>query len=218
MKCPHCTVTIHPSWATSNIRNGNNQDAGWRVLFMECPACKEHILRLGKIEFKNNQMSVFEWRQIFPVGSSRGPVPAEVPKDIAADYNEAALVLPLSPKASAALSRRCLQSVLDSAGYKQKDLSQQVDAVLAETNTTKALPTGVHVIVDAIRNFGNFSAHKITDKTSLQVIAVEPHEAEFCLDTLDAVFDHYYVKPAQAKAMKDALNAKLAAAKKPAAK
>lgn len=35
------------------------------------------------------------------------------------------------------------------------------------------------MIVDAIKNFGNFSAHKITDKTSLQVIEVEPHEAEF---------------------------------------
>src|SRR5271169_5669088 len=68
---------------------------------------------------------------------------------------------------------------------------------------------------DAIRNFGNFAAQKITDQTSLQVIDVEPTEAEYCLDVLDSVFDHYYVRPAQAKRVKDALNVKLAAAKKP---
>ncbi len=218
MKCPHCTIAIHEDWSITAITTDDHKDTNWRIQYMKCPACRKPILRMGGLEVRNNTLAVHEWRQIFPVGSNRGPVPTEVPKDIAADYNEAALVLPLSSKASAALSRRCLQSVLDTAGYKQKDLSQQIDAVLAQTDTTKALPTGVHMIVDAIRNFGNFSAHRITDKTSLQVIEVEPHEAEFCLDTLDAVFDHYYVKPAQAKAMKDALNAKLAAAKKPAAK
>ncbi|MDP2293956.1 MAG: DUF4145 domain-containing protein [Pseudolabrys sp.] len=141
-----------------------------------------------------------------------------MPKDIASDYVEAAQVLPISAKASAALARRCLQSVLRGEGYAQNDLSQQIDAALAEQDMRKALPSGVHSIVDAIRNFGNFSAHRITDRTTLQLIDVEPHEAEYCLDILDAVFDHYYVRPAHAKRMKDALNAKLAAAKKPAAK
>jgi hypothetical protein len=72
--------------------------------------------------------------------------------------------------------------------------------------------------LDTIRNFGNFSAHHITDQTTLQVIDVEDYEAEYCLDILDAVFDHYYVKPAEALRKKAALNAKLAAAKKPPTK
>ncbi|OSJ35761.1 MULTISPECIES: DUF4145 domain-containing protein [Bradyrhizobium] len=128
------------------------------------------------------------------------------------------MVLHLSAKASAALSRRCLQSILREAGYTQRDLSQQIDAVLAEQDTRKALPTGVHAIVDAVRNFGNFSAHRITDQTTLQIIDVEPHEAEFCLDVLDSLFDHYYVRPKQAQRIKDELNKKLQAAKKPPAK
>jgi hypothetical protein len=94
-------------------------------------------------------MDPLQWDLIFPHGSNRGPVPPDVPDDIAADYNEAALVLPLSAKASAALSRRCLQSILRGAGYPQYDLSKQIDAVLAETDTRKALPTGAHTIVDA---------------------------------------------------------------------
>jgi hypothetical protein len=217
MKCPHCTVSIHESWNAHPVYAG---DATlWRVRIMTCPECRKDILAFGRAD--RDAVSLHEpanFVQIFPRGSNRGPVPPDVPADIAADYNEAALVLPLSAKASAALSRRCLQSILNNAGYTQKDLSKQIDAVLAEADTTKALPSGTHSIVDAIRNFGNFSAHRITDQTSLQVIEVEPHEAEWCLDILDALFDHYYTRPAEAKRRKDLLNAKLAAGKKPPAK
>jgi hypothetical protein len=192
MKCPHCTVAIHEDWNTSPIYMG--EPTLWRVRIMTCPECHKDILQFAKAD--RDAVRVHEpgkFFQVFPRGSNRGPVPHDVPVDIATDYNEAALVLPLSAKASAALSRRCLQSVLSNAGYTQKDLSKQIDAVLAETDTTKALPSGIHSIVDAIRNFGNFSAHRITDQTSLQVIEVEPHEAEWCLDILDELFDHYYI-------------------------
>lgn len=156
--------------------------------------------------------------QIFPEGSNRGPVSTDVPPEIAADYNEAALVLPLSPKASAALSRRCLQAILRAAGYAQRDLAAQVEAVLQETDTRKALPTGLHSLLDAIRNFGNFSAHPVTDQTTLQIIDVDDHEAEYCLDILDALFDHYYVRPSDAQRRRVALDAKLRAAGKPPSK
>jgi hypothetical protein len=222
MKCPHCTISIHESWNTNQIissQNGKAVNTDWRVQCMLCPECKKFILRYGICQTGTNWIKEPEsWSQFHPSGSRRPPLPKEVPPDIAKDYSEAANVLQQGPKASAALSRRCLQSVLWHAGYEQKDLSKQIDAVLAETDGSKTLPSGVHMIVDTIRNFGNFAAHKITDQTTLQIIDVEPAEAEYCLDVLDSVFDHYYVKPAQAKAIKDALNAKLAAANKPAVK
>lgn len=209
MKCPHCTFNIHESWSYSHIRGG------WGAAIMECPQCSRDILRLrhddphGRIDYE---------AAIYPQGSNRSPVPADVPEPIATDYNEAALVLPLSPKASAALSRRCLQAILRRAGYLQHDLAKQIDAVLTETDSKKSLPTGPHSMLDAIRNFGNFSAHPLTDKTTLQVIDVEDHEAEYCLDILDALFDHYYVKPAEAARRRAALDAKLMAAGKPPSK
>jgi hypothetical protein len=73
-------------------------------------------------------------------------------------------------------------------------------------------------MLDAIRNFGNFSAHPITDQTALQIIDVEDHEAEYCLDILDSLFDHYYVRPEEAKRRRAALDAELAAAGKPPSK
>jgi hypothetical protein len=145
-------------------------------------------------------------------------VPVEVPSPIRDDYEEAALVLPLSPKASAALARRCLQAVLKEAGYNQKDLVAQIMAVLSETDASKAAPSSLRVMLDAVRNFGNFSAHPITDKTTLQIVDVEDHEAEYCLDILDDAFDHFYVRPEHARKRKAELDAKLKAAGKPPSK
>jgi hypothetical protein len=124
----------------------------------------------------------------------------------------------ISHKASAALSRRCLQAILESKGYKQKDLAKQIDALLNEPDHLKAIPIALRHSVDAIRNFGNFSAHPLTDQTTLQVIPVELGEAEWCLDILDDMFEHYYVKPQQAAGRKALLDAKLKAAGKPPSK
>jgi hypothetical protein len=157
MKCPHCTVSIHESWTANQVyskqENGSALTTAWRIQYMVCPECKKSILRFGRAEIGQNYITEPKfWQQFHPSGSSRPPVSSVVPKDISADYSEAARVLELSPKASAALSRRCLQSALREAGYTQKDLSQQIAAVLAESDTRKALPSGVHMIVDTIRN------------------------------------------------------------------
>jgi Domain of unknown function (DUF4145) len=146
-------------------------------------------------------------------------VPPEVADaDVVADYIEASNVLPISPKASAALARRCLQNMLHKAGYKDRDLAKEIDLLLNDTDPLKALPLKTRQTIDAIRNFGNFSAHPINDQTSLQIIDVEPDEAEWCLEIIEALFDHFYVGPAQAKARKAALDAKLLAAGKPPSK
>jgi len=155
---------------------------------------------------------------VHPVGSNRGPAPREVPKSIAADYLEACQVLPTSAKASAALSRRCLQAMLHAHGYKDKDLAKEVQRLLDEKDPANILPRPIHGTVDVIRNFGNFSAHPINDITSLQVIDVEPQEAEWCLEILEALFEHFYVGPAAAAAKKKALDAKLKSAGKPPSK
>lgn len=62
---------------------------------------------------------------VHPKGSNRPPVPHQVPQKLADDYVEACIVLPDSPKASAALSRRCLQNILrEKAKVKPRDLAK----------------------------------------------------------------------------------------------
>ena len=178
---------------------------------MVCPECRQDILVLKHSSNGTNHI-------VHPRFPTRNTVPTQVPKDISEDYIEACNVLNISPKASAALSRRCLQGILSAHGYKGKNLAKQVDALLAETDARKALSPALSTTIDAIRNFGNFSAHPIDDITTNQIIPVQEHETEFCLEIIEEMFDHFYVRPALAAARKAALDAKLAAGGKPASK
>jgi hypothetical protein len=136
----------------------------------------------------------------------------EVPEELSADYKEACLVLPDSAKASAALSRRCLQVLLrEVAKVKPSDLSREIGEVLA----SKSLPTHLAEAVDAVRNVGNFAAHPIKSTSTGEIVDVEPGEAEWLLDVLEGLFDFYFVQPAILQNKKAALNKKLAEAGKP---
>ncbi|MGS1003079.1 DUF4145 domain-containing protein [Burkholderia glumae] len=147
----------------------------------------------------------------FPDSTGRLRAAAEVPEHIAEDYHEACAVIKHSPKASAALSRRCLQVVLRENGYAQKDLAPAIDAVLASNR----LPNALAENLDAIRNIGNFAAHPMKDTSTGQILPVEPHEAEWNLDVLEELFNFFYVQPEKARQRRAALDAKLAAAGKP---
>lgn len=152
---------------------------------------------------------------VWPKGISRAPVPKEVPPEIVEDYKEACLVLSDSPKASAALSRRCLQNLLrTAAGVKHGDLNSEIQQVL----DAGKLPAQIAENIDAVRHIGNFASHPNKSNSTGEVVPVEPHEAEWNLDVLESLFDFYFVQPARAKARRDALNKKLADAGKPALK
>ena len=120
-----------------------------------------------------------------------------------------------SPKASAALSRRCLQNLLrDHAHVKPGNLDNEIQQLLDYSK----LPSHLAEAIYAIRVVGNFSAHPIKSTNSGEIIDVEPGEAEWLLDTPEGLFDFYFVQPAILKRKKDALNEKLKDAKKPTLK
>jgi hypothetical protein len=220
MKCSHCSIHFHDNWCQGRIVGDNSvtlkdKNGPWVYRSAMCPECKMPMIDIGQVldDFGN-----VLWAQVHPVGANRGPVPNDVPERIAQDYVEACNVLPISAKASAALSRRCLQHMMRSHGYTAKDLAKEIDLLLNETDPLKALPLRLRETIDAIRNFGNFAAHPNEDKATLEIIDVEPHEAEWCLETIEELFEHFYVGPAIAAAKKKALNDKLASGGKPQAK
>lgn len=220
MICPHCGIAFHNEWASVGISSDSEERTSWTASVTTCPACKRETIRLlqRKSPPGNAQAHLLLDFMAYPRSTQRKSTPPEIPDAIKEDYEEACMVLADSNKASAALSRRCLQAILRSQGYTQRDLAQQIDALLVEQDPAKAIPTALRETVDVIRNFGNFSAHPVTDQTTLQIIDVEPGEAEWCLDILEDMFDYYYVKQALAKTRKAALDAKLTAAGKPLSK
>lgn len=215
MKCPHCKVEIHPAF-TEEWLNGageigyeHNTSSSWSVFHMMCPACLRAVIQLAK-----HLRSRVERYWVYPQGTSRQAAPSQVPAELADGFNEACKVLDLSPKASAALSRRCLQHLLRLQGFTHHDLVKAIDAALV----SKSIPGSLARNLDAIRNIGNFAAHPTKDTNSGEIVEVESEEADWNLDVLEGLFDFYYVQPAHDQAKIDALNAKLLAAGKPAMK
>jgi hypothetical protein len=119
---------------------------------------------------------------------------------------EACKVLGDSPKASAALSRRCLQSILrDKAATTTKDLYDQIQEVISSGKMPTHIAEGLH----AVRNIGNIAAHSLKSTTTGAIVDVEPGEAEWNLDVIEMLFDFYFVQPALAAKRKAELNKKL---------
>ena len=192
---------------SSNVAYVIGEDTEWlRQLSWEtCPRCGKFNIRLvcGQPLGTDRKRILHERgnRVIHPKGGlSRKPAAPEVPKELAEDYNEACLVLADSAKASAALSRRCLQTLLrEHAKVKPQNLNKEIDEVLA----SKTLPPHLANDVHAIRAVGNFAAHPTKDAATGEIVDVEPGEAEWLLDLLVGLFDFYFVEPAEAKKRRD---------------
>jgi len=215
MQCGHCSADYHPQTQSYTIGpEGNGQV--WMFEWEKCPRCLQFNARIvwGTAHPGNpNAMGHPKGsRVVHPKGgTTRRPTPAVVPQPLREDYNEACLVLADSPKASAALSRRCLQSILrDHAKVKHQNLVNEI----GEAINSKTLPSHLENDLHAIRAIGNFAAHPTKDTSTGEIVPVEPGEAEWLLDLLEGLFDFYFVAPAETQKRRDALNAKLKAAGK----
>ena len=213
MKCPHCLVEFHAT--TEWMRIGADKEGTWGVEMYLCPNpdCGKRTvyLVLGDPHTSaSGQVLRFDPVKqriiVRPKGSNRSPVPSEVPTVFADDYTEACLVLPDSPKASAALSRRCLQNLLrEKAKVKHGKLADEIAQVI----NSGTLPSHLVEVIDAVRNVGNFAAHPLKSQSTGEILPVEPVEAEWNLDVLESLFDFYFVQPALVAKKRAALDKKL---------
>ncbi len=223
MKCPHCAVTVHISPTVKSVifaRDEKKSEIGWEVASAICPSCSQAIIYLqsgaaGRYVNSGNSGQIITGtktpRLVWPQSSIR-PCPVEVPADIASDFSEAVRVLSISAQASAALTRRIIQQILrEHAHTKSKDLYDQIEEVIKQGH----IPAALADQLNAVRVIGNFAAHPFKSQSTGMILPVEPHEAEWNLDVVEAAFDHYFVMPERANTRKVALNKKLVEAGKP---
>lgn len=221
MICPHCGVTIDAVFVIHELDPIRPEcTEHWSIAAKVCPACGRKILRLIT-SVKTpvaNQPGVFQLVEtddygfVLPRHPFKRRAQPEVPKKYAEDYREASVVLQDSTNASAALSRRCLQTLLrDEVKVKNGTLHSEITEVL----DSELLPSYIMESLDVIRNTGNFAAHPIKSKVTGEILPVEAGEAEWNLEVLELLFDFLFVKPARTEAKKSALNKKLQEAGKP---
>ena len=124
MKCPHCNVEVHESWQHTSVdANGTAEEAYCEA--MGCPHCRRLIARTEL--YRNNQKIGPEKYYFVPQLPNAGKIaPEQVPQPLKDDYWEACAALSVSAKASAALSRRILQTMLKAQGYDSDNLATQI--------------------------------------------------------------------------------------------
>lgn len=107
-------------------------------------------------------------------------------KNIREDYEESCAIVNLSPKASATLSRRCLQGMIrDFWGIKESNLSKAIEKLEGKVPTTQ------WKVIDAVRRIGNIGAHM--EKDINLIIDIDPGEAEKLIKLIEHLLDQWYI-------------------------
>jgi hypothetical protein len=119
--------------------------------------------------------------------SSAKPFPDYIPAPILQDYEEACLICGLSPKASATLSRRCLQGIIrDFWGISKARLIDEIDDLNGKIDAT------TWNAIDAVRSIGNIGAHM--EKDINLIVDVDHEEADLLLRLIEVLLDEWYIR------------------------
>lgn len=198
-RCPFCehnaTITDE-NYATSRFQfnlGSKYEHQAVRLMAISCPNpdCREYTLSASVHDHVNsrpNRWSDLEAKQtwqLIPAAQMR-VFPEYVPAAIVADYREACQVRDLSPKASATLSRRCLQGMIrDFWGVTKKRLVDEIDAIEEKVDPM------TWAAIDAVRKIGNIGAHM--EKNIDLIIDVEPQEAQLLIGLIETLVDDWYI-------------------------
>jgi hypothetical protein len=199
-KCPYCNhastiLYANHSTDTHTFEKGNKDgNLGIWTNVIVCPNadCKEYTIeaKLYKVREKPNGSKEFvgspliQW-QLRPQSKAK-PFPSYIPQQILDDYREACLIVDLSPKASATLSRRALQGVIrDFWGIKKNRLIDEITELKAKIDQ----PTWE--AIDAVRSIGNIGAHM--EKDINLIIDVEPDEAGLLIGLIEILLKDWYI-------------------------
>lgn len=125
-----------------------------------------------------------EW-QLIPSSNAK-VFPDYVPEPVLEDYKEACLIRDLSPKASATLSRRCLQGIIrDFWGISKSRLIDEIEAIKDKVDPL------TWAAIDAVRQIGNIGAHM--EKDINVIIDVDPQEAGLLIGLIESLINDWYV-------------------------
>jgi uncharacterized protein (UPF0262 family) len=125
-----------------------------------------------------------EW-QLRPRSLAK-PYPSYIPQAILDDYKEACLIVNDSPKASATLSRRCIQGII--RDYWKISRPKLFDAI--KELEVKIDPSTWRAI-DGVRSVGNIGAHMETDINL--IVDVDPDEAKTLIGLIEFLLKDWYV-------------------------
>lgn len=206
-KCPYCnqvaTITSSDTSEFTHTIQVTNAVGIDRIIgqFIVCPndKCKKYALHVLLASTKINNITGSRdiekrkkfWQLIPP--SKAKAFPGYIPQPILDDYEEACLILDDSPKASATLSRRCIQGMIRDFWKIKKPtgytglwrLVEEIEAIRDKVDplTWRA--------IDAIRKIGNIGAHMEVDINV--IVDVDPSEANKLVELIELLIADWYI-------------------------
>lgn len=157
------------------------QSSTINIEFFRCPKCNKFSI------FAKEKGSYTKGLNIPLIPNSQAKqFPDYIPHAVREDYKEAYSIVNLSPKASATLSRRCLQGMI--RDFHKITKSRLIDEVNA---LQSIIPSSQWKAIDALRSIGNIGAHMEKDINT--IIDVDPNEAEQLLKLIELLIDKWYI-------------------------
>lgn len=210
--CPYCnraqTVTSDQHDVREDIIHNSDSVYGVvtaRIETVRCAneECKELYLSFSLCHLISNRYSERGWDAGEPIRSwvllpesSAKPQPSYIPRPLIDSYKEACRIRDLSPKASATLSRRCLQGMIrDFCNVKERTLLKEIEVLRQLVDSGQGPQHVLSDTVDAIddvRNVGNIGAHMGEDIN--KIIDVEPTEAQTLIGLIELLFEEWYIR------------------------
>lgn len=197
--CPFCnhdaTITDNNFYKDYLVIENDNIDGRLTLIavFIICPnkKCRKYKFSLGlfKAVYKEGKLVkgsyIKDWNLI-PLSEAK-EFPDYIPKPIIDDYKEACLIKDLSPKASATLARRCLQTMVrDFWGVKGKpNLKQEIESIKDKVDSL------TWDAIEGVRNIGNIGAHM--EKDINLIIDVDPDEANLLIRLIESLIKDWYI-------------------------
>lgn len=198
--CPYCdtktTINNDNYTASENPMTIENKE-GSRLIRNEwivCPNedCKRITLIAHLIKYTwdapygryKKEETLKTWR-LLPSSSAK-VFPDYIPLPLRQDYEEAAAILDLSPKASATLSRRCIQGII--RGFWGISKGRLIDEINAISDKVDPL---TWESIDSVRKVGNIGAHM--EKDINLIIDVDQKEASLLIGLIELLFEEWYI-------------------------
>lgn len=152
-----------------------------KISFYECPNCGQYTIFADGIGSRVQDVHV----PIRPISSAK-QFPLYIPEAIRQDYEEACAIVTLSPKASATLSRRCLQGMIrDFWDIKESNLSKAIEQLEGK------IPVPQWNVINGVRRIGNIGAHM--EKDINLIIDIDPDEAQKLIKLIEHLLEQWYI-------------------------
>lgn len=188
--CPYCGSKQAYRNSYSFVENGNyqqrtpipqrDQESSYRFYTLYCTNTECRKITVVGIN-RTSQKQI----DIVPEAVVKN-YPNYIPEQIRKDYEEAARITALSPRAAATLLRRCLQGMIhDFWNIHEKNLNAEI------TSLKDKIPCTQWNAIDGIRKIGNIGAHMEHDID--RIIDIDPNEAQMLLQLIELLLDKWYI-------------------------